>query len=205
MDAINNLPVGWFDFVVLAVIVIGVLQGRKHGMSEELLGVVKWAAIAVGCGFTYRTIGAIISQQSTFGLLLSYVTAYLLGALVITIAFALMKRAIGGKLIGSTMFGQGEYYLGMVAGMARCTCVLIAALALLNARSYSQAEIQAGLNYQKKEYGSDFFPGFHSVQEQVFQKSLLGPWIHTNLACLLIVSTPPGGGRDLKRPQLDLP
>lgn len=207
MDAINNLPVGWFDFVVLAVVIIGLLQGRKHGMSEELLGVVKWAAIAVGCGFTYRTIGSAISQSPTFGfgLLMSYITAYLVGALVITVFFALLKRAIGGKLVGSTIFGQGEYYLGMVAGMARCTCVLIAVLALLNARSYSQAEVQAGLAYQKKEYGSDFFPGFHSVQVQVFQKSLIGPWIQTNLACLLIVPTAPGGVKDLKRPQLDLP
>jgi uncharacterized membrane protein required for colicin V production len=205
MDFLNNLPVGWFDGVVLAVIVTGLLRGRKHGMSEELLSVLKWAAIAFGCSATYKTLGLYISQTSTFGLLLSNITAYLIEALVITLVFGLLKRAIGGKLIGSNAFGQGEYYLGMVAGMIRFTCGLIAVLALLNARSYSQAEVTADLKYQQKEYGSDFFPGFHSVQQQVFEKSLTGPWIRDNLAFLLITPTSPGGGKPLKRAQLDLP
>src|SRR6266851_3479980 len=42
---LDKLPVNAFDIVLVAVLVAGVLRGRKHGMSEELLGLIKWLAI----------------------------------------------------------------------------------------------------------------------------------------------------------------
>ena len=45
--------------------------------------------------------------------------------------FALFKHSVGGKLLGSDVFGRGEYYLGMGSGMLRFGCVLLAVLALL--------------------------------------------------------------------------
>jgi hypothetical protein len=40
-------------------------------------------------------------------------------------------------------------------------------------------------------YGSDFFPGLHSLQTTVFDRSLTGPWIKENLGFLLIKPTQP--------------
>lgn len=205
MQFLNNLPINWFDVVILVVIVTGLLHGRKHGMSEELLASAKWLAIVFGCAALYRTAGGMISQTSTFGPLTSNIAAYLTGAMLIAVVFALVKRAIGGKIVGSDTFGGGEYYLGMITGVARFACVMMAVLAILNARAYSRTEIAANLQYQKKEYGAEFFPGLHTVQEQVFEKSLTGPWIRNNLAFLLIQPTAPGGGTELKRRQFEMP
>ena len=198
----DKLPFNFFDFVLLAVLVAGVLRGRKHGMSEELLGLFQWLAILIVCALAYEPIGKIF--VGSFTLLFCYVAAYLTAALVILIVFAGIKRALGGKLLGSDLFGKAEYYLGMGSGLVRFTCMLLAALALLNARYFSPTEVKAMENFQNDVYGSNFFPTLHSVQSAVFERSLLGPWIKENLSFLLIKPTEPEN-RQFKQKEFQMP
>ena len=52
---LDQLPINLFDLVVIAVVIAGLARGRKHGMSEELLGLLKWLVILFGCAaFTSR-------------------------------------------------------------------------------------------------------------------------------------------------------
>lgn len=117
--------------------------------------------------------------------------AYIGCALLITAGFAALKKALGGKLIGSDIFGKSEFYLGMLGGTVRFGCILLAALALLNARYYNRDEINAAVKYQNDVYGSNFFPSLYEVQAQVFQGSVTGPWIKSQLGFLLIKPTAP--------------
>ena len=112
-------------------------------------------------------------------------------ALLVLLLFAGIKRALGGKLLGSDIFGRSEYYLGMASGLVRFSCMLLAALALLNARYFSPIEVRAMEKFQDDVYGSNFFPTLHSLQATVFDKSLTGPWIKENLGFLLIKPTEP--------------
>jgi len=105
--------------------------------------------------------------------------------------FAFLKKSAGGKLIGSDAFGNGEFYLGMIAGMMKFTCIMFVLLAVLNSRYFSPAEVKAELKYQNEVYGSDFFPSLHAVQSQVFEKSFAGPWIKKQLSFMLIKPTAP--------------
>src|SRR6266446_6241277 len=164
----DKLPVNLFDVILLAVLGAGAWRGRKHGMSEELLMVLKWLSILLGCAFSYEPLGRLIAQQANFSLLNSYLMAYVSVGLAVLILFAGVKRAVGGKLLGTDLFGKSEYYLGIGAGLLRFCCMLLAALALLNARLFSDAEIQALARYQNDVYGSNFFPGLHSLQATVF-------------------------------------
>src|SRR6185503_10664356 len=118
--------------------------------------------------------------------------------------FLLLKRTFSGKLIGSDTFGRGEYYLGMPSGMLRFACILIAGLALLNARLYRAEEIKAMTKFQNDNYGSQFFPTLQTVQDQVFAKSILGPQIKTYLGFLLIKPTLPESTQ-IKRTAGNLP
>ena len=43
--SLDQLPINLFDFVLVAILVIGVLRGRKNGMSEELLSLLMWLTI----------------------------------------------------------------------------------------------------------------------------------------------------------------
>jgi hypothetical protein len=79
----------------------------------------------------------------------------------------------------------------MVSGAVRFSCMLLAALALLNARYFNPIEVRAMEARDIDIYGSDFFPGLHTVQASVFDKSLTGPWIKENLGFLLIKPTEP--------------
>lgn len=185
-----DLPFNWFDVAILAVLGFGIQRGRKHGMSEELMLLVRWVAIIIVGALSYSVLGDIIAQSTVFSHLASYTMAYFAVALVITAAFLGMKKLMHGKLIGSDVFGGAEYYLGMAAGMLRYSCILVFALAFINAPLYTQADIKANLAYQNEWYGSDFFPGFQTLQSQVFEKSFIGPYIHSTLGFLLIKSTP---------------
>ncbi|HWW01405.1 MAG TPA: CvpA family protein [Candidatus Acidoferrum sp.] len=188
---LNSLPINLFDVVVLGVLALGLLTGRKHGMSEELMNLVKWLAVIVGCALLYDPVGHWLAQSSPFSLLASFLFVYAIGALVILGLFALFKHQLGGKLIGSDIFGRSEYYLGMGSGIIRCSCMLLAVLALLNARYFTPTEVRAMENFQNDVYGANYFPTWHTAQEVVFEKSLTGPWIKANLGFLLIRPTQP--------------
>lgn len=184
---LDSLPVNLFDLVVIAVLLVGIFRGRKQGMSGELLPLLKWLAVLFGCAVAYEPMGSVFGHSTgMFSTLSCYLMAYVGAALVILLLFAGVKRALGDKLLGSDLFGRAEYYLGMGSGLLRFSCILLAALALLNARYFNPAEIQAMEKFQNDVYGSNFFPGLHSLQETVFERSLTGPFIKEHLSFLLI-------------------
>jgi uncharacterized membrane protein required for colicin V production len=186
-----NLPFNWFDIAILLVLGFGVQRGRKHGMSEEAMMVLKWIAIVVVGGLGYGVVGDLITDNTVFTRLSAYLMAYFVIALFITVAFLVIKKLSNGKLVGSDVFGSGEYYLGMIAGLVRYICILIFALAFLNARLYTRAEIASDLAFQNDVYGSNFFPKLYTVQDDVFKNSFIGPHIQKELGFLLIKGTPP--------------
>jgi len=188
---LDKLPINVFDFVVLVTLVVGLLRGRKHGMSEELMGLMKWLAVVIGCAVMYEPAGQWFAQSSPFSLLASFLMVYIVGAMFILSLFAFCKNRLGGKLIGSDIFGRSEYYLGMGSGVVRLSCMLLAFLALLNARYFSPMEVKAMEQFQNDVYGSNYFPTWHTAQEVVFEKSLSGSWIKTHLGFLLIKPTQP--------------
>jgi uncharacterized membrane protein required for colicin V production len=189
MMSLDKLPVNVFDCVVIAILVFGVWSGRKHGMSIESLHLLKWLAVVFGCAAIYQPVGEWFASTSLFSRLASFLFVYAAGALLILSFFSLLKYQFGGKLLGSDVFGRGEYYLGMASGAVRCACVLLAALALLNARYYSPAEAKAMEKFQNDVYGSNYFPTWHSAQQTVFEKSLAGSLIKQHLSFLLIKPT----------------
>jgi uncharacterized membrane protein required for colicin V production len=190
--SLDQLPINPFDLVVILVLAAGIFRGRKHGMSEELLSLLKWLAILLGCAVLYQPGAELITQYtSMFSRLTCYLMAYVGGALVIFLVFLGIKRVFSGKLLGSDIFGRTEYYLGMGSGLVRLSCMLLTALALLNARYFSPTEVRAMEARDIDLYGSDFFPGLHSLQTTVFDRSLTGPWIKENLGFLLIKPTEP--------------
>lgn len=199
-----KLPFNMFDFVLLAVLTAGLLRGRKHGMSEELMLLLKWLLIVLVCAFTYEPIGSWLAGSSPISTLSCYLIAYITMALIIIGIFALIKHSVGGKLIGSDIFGRAEYYLGMGSGLVRFSCILLAALALLNARYFSPTEVRARADFQNDVYGSTYFPGLDTAQITVFQTSLTGPWIKDNLSFLLIKPTKPEN-KDLRQKEYMLP
>ncbi len=200
--SLDELPFNVFDCLLVVVLFAGVMRGRKHGMSEELMSLIKWLAVLFVCAVVYEPLGKWCAQETPFSLLSSYLMVYVGTALVILGAFALLKHSLGGKLLGSDIFGRAEYYLGMSAGVVRYSCILLAALALLNARLFTPQEVKAMSKFQNDVYGSEFFPTLHSAQCTVFEKSLAGPWIKENLGFLLIQSTKPES-KDFHQKEVD--
>jgi uncharacterized membrane protein required for colicin V production len=184
-----NLPINWFDILILLVMVAGLARGRKRGLSEELITMLQWLATVVICTFTYKPVGQFLVSISGFSLLFCRVSGYILLMIGVWLVFTAVRKTFGGKLVGSDMFGKGEYYLGAPAGMLRFLCILLTIVAVLNARLYTEKEVRANEVYTKDVYGSDFFPGLYQAQQDVFVKSFTGPLLRQHASLLLIEPT----------------
>ena len=193
---LDKLPVNWFDAAVLLVLGLGLYFGRKHGMTKEFMRAFQWVTLVLVCGLCYAFAAQALINFAAWDKATSYVTGYLLLAFLVWIVFAYLKRAIVPRLEGSNIFGGAEYYLGMFSGMVRSACMLFFALALLNAPVYTQAEIAAHQAYVKRWYGGgiyngNYIPDLQVVQESVFKKSFVGPYIKDYLGLILINTEPP--------------
>lgn len=193
MNFSGKLPVNWFDVVVLAVLFLGYVRGRKHGMSKELIVMLGWLAAVLIAAIAYQPLGLWLDSMLQLGRLLSYIIAYILVATLVLLVFFYIDGTAGRKLSSSDAFGKSEFYLAMPAGMLRFACILLALLALLNARLYRTAEVKAMQKYQLDNYGSQFFPTLSSIQASVFEESFTGPQIRKYMGFLLIEPTYPGG------------
>lgn len=184
-----KLPFNFFDILLAAVLVVGVMRGRKHGLSGELPALMKWLIVVFGCAQIYQPLGSMLAAGGTFDLLSAYLLVYLGSALVILLIFSIMQRKLAPRLTASDVFGRGEYYLGMGSGMVRFGCMAMVVLALLNARAFTPTELKASDRYNEDLYGGNLFPSLHGLQTSVFEGSLAGPWIKSDLAFLLIEPT----------------
>jgi uncharacterized membrane protein required for colicin V production len=191
--ASTNLPLNWFDALVVLVLGFGLFRGRKNGMSKEILPLSQWLAVVLVSGFLYSMVAQLLTTMVTVDALTSYLLGYVILALALFGIFSVVKRPLGLRLFGSNLFGGAEYYLGMLSGLIRFSCILLFALAFLNARQYTTAQIEASNNYQDRWYGAHFFPNLYTVQDEVFRKSFTGPYIKEYLGMLLIEPTTSSG------------
>lgn len=191
MNWTANLPFNWFDIAVVIMLVIGYTRGKKHGMSQESMAVLKWVILVVVAAIAYEPLGMFLADTLKIGKLLAFLLAYSLAAGVVVGVFVYLNRTVGEKLKGSDTFGKAEFYLAMPAGVLRFACVVLALLALLNARYYTTAEVKAMAKFQNDNYGSSFFPTLSSVQDDVFMKSFTGKQVKAHLGFLLIKPTAP--------------
>jgi len=202
--SMDSLPVGWFDIIVLALLVTGVLRGRKHGISEELLPLLRWLTAVAVAGLLYMPIGLFIESQTLLSKLSSFISAYLACVLLVFIIFVVLKKAIGGKPISAEKFGKSEYYLGIGAGVMTVSCMLIVALSFLNARKFTTKEISDRRAYEKDVYGSSFFPTLDSLQAFVFKKSFTGATVK-NVATVLMIEPTVAQKKKIKQKEWQAP
>jgi uncharacterized membrane protein required for colicin V production len=193
MNFNGQIPFNWFDVVVFLTLLIGYKRGQARGMSQESLSVLKWIGIVIVAAIAYEPLGLWISTAAQLSRLLSFVIAYAAIAAVVALVFILISSSLGEKLKGSDAFGKAEFHLGKPAGMLRFLCILLALLALLNARYYSTAEVRAATKYQNDNYGSNFFPTLSSIQDGVFRESFLGKQAKEHISFLFIKPTPATG------------
>jgi uncharacterized membrane protein required for colicin V production len=180
------MQLNWFDLLTAAVIIVGVLRGKKRGMSEELLDVFQWLLIVVIGGLAYKPVGDFIAVHGRIGYLAGHIIGYAMWMVIFILAFALLKKFVGEKLVQSDTFGRMEYYLGMIAGAVRFACILLFAMALLHAPYISPAEKARQVQAQKESFGSISFPTLASLQATVFELSTVGQFVERKFSEQLI-------------------
>jgi uncharacterized membrane protein required for colicin V production len=204
LPALGRLNVNYVDLIVAAWLIIGLMYGRKQGMTQELLPTVQWLAIVMVAGLFYLPLSVLIRQYAHFEILWSNIFGYLLIAFGIHLVYLWIKHLIHQKLIGTDMFGRAEYYMGMVAGVVHFACMLILVCALMNSRIITKAERAKTEKAQSDAFSDIRFPTYGSIQQAVLFESFTGSLIESNLNTVLITSVAPkpvAKGETLKQQQ----
>src|SRR2546422_11019099 len=77
MMRISGVTISWFDFFIFIVLLLGLLRGRKRGMSEELLDLVQCLAMVALGAILYRPIGDFAANYTHMTVLVAYIASYL--------------------------------------------------------------------------------------------------------------------------------
>jgi len=178
----------YFDIIVIVWLFIGLLRGRKRGLSQELLPTFQWVGIVVAGGMLYWTFSPLIHQYAQFGMLWSNITAYLLIALGVRLIYLWFKQMLAAKLVEKDPFGRAEFYLGMMAGVVRFACMLLVGLALMNSYVQTAAELAQTEKFQEAWFSDIRFPTYGEFQQEVLFKSFTGNLVESNLKSVLIAS-----------------
>lgn len=186
---LDKFGADWFDLVVVGFLVIGFISGRKRGMSNELLPLFQWLLMVVIPSLYYEIVGKKLMGVIPMPTLLAYLGVYIFLALVIKLAFTIIKRMVGEKLVGSDLFGNWEFYFGMVAGMLRWVCVTIMLISVVGATYLRPEDVEANKQKQIKEYGSTFFPSLGELQRDIVYKSIVGKFARKHLSNQMIEPT----------------
>jgi uncharacterized membrane protein required for colicin V production len=184
----SRLTFNYFDFFVIVWLIVGVLRGRKNGMSQELLPTLKWIAIVVLAGLYYGLLAGVLQQNVGLDSVQANVVSYVVLALVIHLIFSALKSAAGEKLVSGNLFGGWEYYFGMVSGCIRFGCIVIVLLALIHARIITKAEMAETAKIQKQNFEDISFPTPGSIQQALLFQSFTGQQVQAHLASVLITS-----------------
>jgi uncharacterized membrane protein required for colicin V production len=186
-----GLKYDYFDGIVVVWLIIGLLWGRKRGMTQQFLPMLQWIGIVVVGGVFYRPVSRLVHEYAEFGQLWSNIFAYVLLGFGVHLVYLIVKHAIGEKLTGSDFFGRGEYYLGMLAGMVRFACMVLAMLALMNSRIITKAEMAKTEKMQSDNFSDIRFPTYGSVQQAFLFESFTGNVVESNLQVVLIYPVTP--------------
>jgi hypothetical protein len=183
-----------FDLVVVVVLGFGIFRGRRNGMSKDLLPLLKWLFLLPVCAIGYQKVGGFLKDLAHLGDFWSLVYAYCALALGVFVVFTGLERVYSERLAKSNVFRGGEYYLGMLSGVIRYAFMIIFVMALLNARAYTQAEIDKANADDKQSLGGgvfsgNYFPHLFNIQDWVFKESFAGSCVKKNLPMLLITTT----------------
>jgi uncharacterized membrane protein required for colicin V production len=192
----KDLTPNWFDFLVLVAIVVGIIRGRKRGMSEEFLDVIQWLLIVFAGAFGYRPLGIFIANYTHMEAWVAFMVAYFAIAFVLILIFAGLKRAIGEKLVQSDTFGSFEYYLGMLAGAVRFLCMVVVLLAFVSGIYVTEADRIKDTKWQQESFGFRLIPTPGFMQQIIFHESACGQLMQKHAANILIQPVPPGAKGD---------
>ncbi len=191
------LSPGLFDLLTIAVLIVGILRGRKRGLSEELLPTLQWIVIVIVAGLYSAAVASVLSTTQVLSPTFYNLGSFVLIAMFIRLVFSLIKRMVGEKIAGSDMFGRGEYYLGMASGAVRYLCIYIFLLSFLHAPYYTAEMLANDAKSQEKNFGDIRFPTMGAIQKSFFKDSASG-WVADNYLAGILVQPSSGRAADLR-------
>jgi len=178
----ENITVGWFDVLVIGFMIWGGIIGRKRGMSEELLDVLKWLTILMASAWGYVPLAELVNKVGHFANYWVHVGSYIAIIAIFKTLFTVLKKRVGKKLVGADLFGKWEFQLGFLAGMMRHFCMVVIFVSLANSKPVSESQVKQAESAQSELFGKNFFPSKGRLRLDILYTSFTGTLIRERLA-----------------------
>jgi uncharacterized membrane protein required for colicin V production len=193
----ENIPFGPFDLLTAAVLILGIVRGRRRGLSAEVLPTLQWIVIVIVAGLFYQDLARVLATTQVLSPAFYNLGSYVLIAMATRLAFTILKKLLGEKMVGGDTFGRGEYYLGMAAGAVRFACIYFFLLNFLHAPYYTPDMLAAEAKNQEKNFGDIRFPTVGNMQKSFFKDSGCG-WVAEQYMAKVLVQPRAGTASDLR-------
>lgn len=186
--SLTKLSFGWFDLLIVSLILIGLHLGNKTGASRQVLSFGQWFFTLLVAAFIHESIGEMLAPALGVRLWAGRLLAYCATAFVLLIIFFIINRKIGDKVEASTIFGKLEYVIGPFACAGRNISIALLVLAVIHGLEVNPVADKKLVKYQMDSYGMMLYPTAGSLHEAFFKKSSTGAWIGQNLTFLLVTA-----------------
>lgn len=193
MTMSNGFPVTMFDFVVLIVAIVGLVRGRRRGMSQEVLGLFAWLGFVFGGAYMCHDFGKEVARLTTLSFMWANIATYLATGSVILFAAYMIKTALRDRLAQSDFFSSLEYPLGMLAGIIRYLCMLLVIISVIHAPLITEQDRAKTAKIQSDAFGNIAFPTLGEIQQAIFANSLTGKQLESSMSYVLIPKTADAG------------
>ncbi|MBI3882016.1 MAG: CvpA family protein [Verrucomicrobia bacterium] len=189
-SGLAKLTFGWFDFLAVVLIMLGLHLGNKSGATKQALSLAQWFGTLIVAAVIHPMLGDMLAPMLGVRLWIARLIAYASLASLLLLVLALLRRRIADRFEESNLFGKLEYVIGPVAAAVRNVSVVLLVLAIVHGIEVNPDAEKKTIKGQMDDFGFMLYPTPGVLQEAFFKNSATGKWVGDNLGFLLV--TPPG-------------
>lgn len=181
----------WFDFLVVAVLVMGFTLGPKKPAMPQFLSALHWLLTFLICLFLYKTPAIWLSKK--MGIQPDVVALMLFGfeLLVVFVLLSFVLRRFKEKMLEKKApFGELEPRVARVAGALRAFVFLFIAVGWISGRYVTEQDLKDHEAFWKENFGSISFPSLRTIRHDMFENSFSGRFAETYLSGVMMTAIP---------------
>ena len=187
---LGRLTIGWLDFLVVILILLGLHLGNRTGASKQVVSFAIWMAVLLVAAVGYRFLAPVFVRFLGVSPKFGAAFAYGFIATWVAVVLTLVSRQYVDKIEATTAFGRAEYVIGPVACMVRNVAILVVVIGSIHGIQVYPDYEKASRAEQMKVYGMILYPTSGIIRETVFGGSMTGRIAHNHLEFLM--AKPPG-------------
>ncbi len=182
---LGRLTIGWVDFLVVVVILLGFHLGNRTGASKQIISFAVWLVVLTVAAIGYRFLAPLLDGHLGVPPRFAPAMAYAFIATWVAVGLTLITKGFSDRVEATTAFGRAEYVIGPAACAIRNTAILLVTIGVIHGIQVIPDQEKLQRDEQMKVYGMILYPTPGIVRDTVFGGSMTGRIAHDHLEFLM--------------------